>query len=319
MLVVTALLELSGPRGSLGSAQRDALQLASEQHGAQSPKLRLKVVDVGGGEGRLLVELRRAAMEDRADAVIVGTAVTPWPPALLDAVELAATPVLLTMPAVEPPPGGGRWLFALAPTPARIDAIIAADLAARGIVEVPVRLGPRAADSVTGPLALAGATAVVLSGGPKEYPKLPAVLRATVPAPVVYLGYGTDPAELGEFRELAATVVWPGSLRLVGGALADQGAARRDFVRALTERRGPPPTVAGSAFDALALLLGAADQGVAGRAALRDRLEAARQVGLATTYSFGPARHAGGGGEDFGLLRFAGAVVAARAPERPEP
>ena len=72
--LVTVLLDLSGPRAPNGTAQRNAMQLWLDQQqtrGGQQ-RLRAKFVDLAGSEARLLIELRRAAEQDGADAVVIG-------------------------------------------------------------------------------------------------------------------------------------------------------------------------------------------------------------------------------------------------------
>src|SRR5436190_2667736 len=61
---ITALLDLSGGRGPRGDAQRAALQGWSEaQRGA--PRVKVRIVDAGGSDAKLLSELKRAS--DAAD------------------------------------------------------------------------------------------------------------------------------------------------------------------------------------------------------------------------------------------------------------
>src|SRR5947209_8797437 len=70
-LNVTALLDLSGPRLPSGAPQRDALQLWADQHVSAAPRLRLRIVDVASVPSRAIIELRRAIVDEHADAVIV--------------------------------------------------------------------------------------------------------------------------------------------------------------------------------------------------------------------------------------------------------
>src|SRR5437667_12109451 len=74
-LNVTALLDRSGSRAPNGGPQRDALQLWADQHSSATPRVKLKIVDVASSPSKTVLELRRAAVEDRADAVVVGVAV----------------------------------------------------------------------------------------------------------------------------------------------------------------------------------------------------------------------------------------------------
>jgi len=321
-LTVTALLDLSGPRASFGNAQRNALQLWVDQQqvrGTQQLRLRWKAVDVAGSEARLIIELRRASESDGADAVIVGTPLARYGDNLLRATELARLPILLTLPAPEPPLGGGRWLFALAPGQDRLDALVPADLAARGIVEAPFRLVPPGTDVIHYPAQLGGVRAMRLSGAPKEYPQLAALLKQVVPAPIAYFPYPTDPNELGDLKDAPLVALWPGSRQVVGGSPAFQSPARRDFVKAYTDRHGPPATWAATAFDALGLVTAAAERSAASaerataaaRESIRDRLEEASIVGIASTYRFSRSAHGGPLADDFTLLRWSGSFVTA--------
>jgi len=323
-LTVTALLDLSGPRASLGNAQRDALQLWVDQQqirGTQQLRLRWKAVDVAGSEARLIVELRRASENDGADAVILGTPLAQYGDNLLRATELARLPILLTLPAPEPPLGGGRWLFALAPGPDRLDALVPADLAARGIADAPFRLVPPGTDVIHYPAQLGGVRAVRMSGAPREYPQLAALLKQLVPAPIAYFPYLTDPNDLGDLKDPPLVSLWPGSRQVVGGSPAFQSPARHDFVKAYGDRHGPPATWAATAFDALALITAAAERSAATaersaaaiRESIRDRLEEATVVGIASTYGFSRSTHAGPLADDFTLLRWSGSFVTATA------
>lgn len=319
-LTVTALLDLSGPRAALGNAQRNALQLWVDQQqvrGTQQLRLRWKAVDVAGSEARLIVELRRASWGEGADAVIVGTPLALYGDNLLRATELARLPILLTLPAPEPPLDGGRWLFALAPGQDRLDALVPADLAARGIAEAPFRLAPPGTDVIHYPAQLGDVRAMRMSGAPKEYPRLAALLKQVVPAPIAYFPYLTDPNELGDLKDAPLVSLWPGSRRVVGGSPAFQAPARRDFVKAYTDRHGPPATWAATAYDALGLVTAAAERSAAAaergtaalRESIRDRLEEASIVGIASTYRFSRSAHGGPLADDFTLLRWSGSFV----------
>jgi len=116
-LNVTALLDLSGSRAPNGGPQRDALQLWADQHASVTPRVKLKIVDVASSPSKTALEIRRAAIEDRADAIVVGVSVD-YNDALSAAVQLAHVPVLFTLPVAEPAVASGGWAFALAPTPA---------------------------------------------------------------------------------------------------------------------------------------------------------------------------------------------------------
>src|SRR5438093_5202817 len=131
-LNVTVLLDLSGPsRGPSGAPQRDALQLWADQHSSGSPRLRTRIVDLAGSSPRTILELRRAAVEERADAIIVGAPVE-YDETFAAAVELAQVPVLFTLPIREPATATGGWAFALAPTPAQLARAMLDEAPARG-------------------------------------------------------------------------------------------------------------------------------------------------------------------------------------------
>ncbi len=97
---VSVLLDLSGPRVPSGTPQRDAMQLwlDTAQVAAPTVKLHVKFVDVGGSDARVLIELRRAAVEDHADAVVIGVPIT-LDDTFAEAVRVAGVPILLTLPA----------------------------------------------------------------------------------------------------------------------------------------------------------------------------------------------------------------------------
>ncbi|HKW79143.1 MAG TPA: hypothetical protein VJQ09_08565, partial [Candidatus Limnocylindria bacterium] len=115
---VTALLDLSGPRAPSGQPQRDAMQIWLDQNASTGAlRMRVKFVDVAGSDAKLLLELRRAAVEDRADAVVVGVPVS-LEGSFGDAAQVAAMPIVLTTPGREPAAtAAGRAIFTLAPTP----------------------------------------------------------------------------------------------------------------------------------------------------------------------------------------------------------
>src|SRR5207249_39891 len=129
-LNVTALLDLSGSRAPNGGPQRDALQLWADQHSSATPRLKLKIVDVASSPSKTVLELRRAAVEDRADAIVVGASVD-YDGAFAAAVQLAQVPVLFTLPIPEPATRGGGWAFALAPTPSQLARVVLDDAALR--------------------------------------------------------------------------------------------------------------------------------------------------------------------------------------------
>jgi len=68
LLEITVLLDLSGDRAPRGDAQRNALTLwndLAQSRGRGQVRSKVTVVDVGGSDARLLIELRRAAVEMR--------------------------------------------------------------------------------------------------------------------------------------------------------------------------------------------------------------------------------------------------------------
>jgi hypothetical protein len=328
-LNVTALLDLSGPRLPSGAPQRDALQLWADQHVSTVPRLRLRIVDVASVRSRAIIELRRAIVDEHADAVIVGVPVD-YDEALATAVELARVPVLFTLPV--PDPGRG-WGFALAPTPAQLAkaelddaagrivlastmvvsdesasavperAAVVADLTGRGVSPTVMKVTP--ADGAKLRAALPTATVAVFAGPAKAY--LDAVRGATAPT-YLYFSYLSDAADIGDLREAASLAVWPGS-RWIAGASVTTDPARLAFTQTVGARAGPPSTAAASAFDALGMVSASAERTV-DPTAMRDGLETRSYAGIATTYSFTGARHAGFASADIVMLRYTGTRVA---------
>ena len=333
-LNVTVLLDLSGPsRGPSGAPQRDALQLWADQHSSGSPRLRTRIVDLAGSSPRAVLELRRAAVDERADAVIVGAPVD-YDETFAAAVQLAQVPVLFTLPIREPATATGGWAFALAPTPAQLARATVDDAAARGVLgaslivsdesgsAIPERaaLGAELAKrGVTGSVVkvtaadaaaklrptLAATPSVAFAGWPRAYIDAARGLRTGT---FLYFSYLCDPADIGELRDAAAIASWPGS-RWVATPTTAATPARAAFLQSYTERAGPPTTHAASAFDALTLLATAAEGG-GDPARLRDRLQAGTFPGVATTYSFSASRRAGFAHEDLAFLRYTGARAA---------
>src|SRR5205814_2312258 len=74
-------------------------QWADAQRG--TPRIRLRITDVGGSDAKLLVELKRAADAGDADAFVVGVPAT-IDDALSSAIALVKRPVLFTLPIAEP-------------------------------------------------------------------------------------------------------------------------------------------------------------------------------------------------------------------------
>src|SRR5205809_5327834 len=136
-LNVSALLDLSGSRAPSGAPQRDALQLWADQHASGTPRVKLKITDVAGSPSKTVLELRREAVEARADAIIVGTSVD-CDDAFAAAVQLAQVPVLFTLPILEPATRGGGWAFGLAPTPAQLARVVLDDAARRSVLSADI-------------------------------------------------------------------------------------------------------------------------------------------------------------------------------------
>lgn len=344
VLTVTALLDLSGPRAGVGSQQRDALQLWSQLQGSSGPSPRLRVVDVAGSDAKLLIELRRAAVEDHADAVIVGAPVA-YDETLARAVEVAALPVMFTQPlGVDPARGAGGWAFALAPPLARI-ASWGIDDAIRRNVLVPSlvltdgreRIDPMASalamdlerrrlDPLTRiPIATDGSLPPVLRSSLSVLRSVhclapvsacSAVARearsAGSPA-MIYLSYLTTPADVQDDRDLALRAVWPSSRTLIPLTTlrTPEEHARAEFLKRFGERYNAMPGVhAATAYDALTLLAAASQRGgLDDREMLRAALERITMPLIATTYSFAPERHSGGDPNDLAYLHWSGTVV----------
>jgi ABC-type branched-subunit amino acid transport system substrate-binding protein len=332
---VSVLLDLSGSRSPNGQPQRDAMQLWMDQVRTTSPvKLRVKFVDVAGSDAKLLLELRRAVVEDRADAVVIG-APMPQGDTLLQAIQVASVPVLFTMPVADPTASiGGRFTFALAPTPASIARALANDLITRGVLEPMLLAGidspasnvERAAlvadlrdRSIIAPtpvnLAAPGgverarnaalvARSVVLFGASAPYGDLVRSIPSTVIAPRVYLSYLTETADVTSLRAQSALVTWPGSRSLLPSFITT--GTQRAFLQAFRDRHGAPSTLAATAYDALGLIEFAAVKAPTelDAANLRLRLETGGLLGVVTRYTFTPQRHTGFALEDLVYLRW---------------
>lgn len=340
LLELTVLLDLSGDRAPRGDAQRNALTLwndLAQSRGRGPVRTKVTVVDVGSSDARLVIELRRAAVEARADALIIGVPVSLTTPGFAEAAQTAGLPLLLTMPLDEPVnERGGRWIFAVAPTPRQIAKkvalvtespldtllITADDRPADAEIRAIVGEWRRAADVLpyelrvdrrAGSLQIAARLATLsrrvhLAGPPRYWNALGAALKQGGRGPRYVLSYLTDPTDLGEFRD-GLDAVWPAPLYLTLAAIPPTSAAsaRRQFVQSYTDRHGPPTAHAVAAYDALSLLALAAERsGTDDRERLRGQLEATTFTGIATTYDFSVTRHAGHSGEDLALYRWSG-------------
>jgi ABC-type branched-subunit amino acid transport system substrate-binding protein len=351
---VSVLLDLSGDRAPNGGPQRDAMQLWLDRPPPSATlKLRVKFVDVASSMSKLLIEFRRAVVDDHADAVVVGVSVA-GDDSFAQAAEVAKVPVLLTLPAPEPVSGvRGGWVFVLAPAPATIEGTIASDIVDRGIVapmllasdESPTANVERAAlvaelgrrgiappttvsvGSTDGPvrirIAAPIAKSAVLAGAAASYGD---IIRPIAPTPAaavarIYLSYLTETADLSNLREASAYVTWPGSRSLVGGLRG--GDQRPEFIQSFGDRYGQPSALAGSAYDALTLVEAAAAFAPAEIDAvrLRQRLETNTVAGVTTRYTFTPTRHVGFSPDDLTLLvwdrtRAAAVLPPARVTDR---
>jgi hypothetical protein len=326
---VTALLDLSGSRAPNGAPQRDARQLWADQHASVSPRVKLKITDVAGSPSKTALELRREAVEARADAIIVGAAVD-YDEALANLVQLAQVPVLFTLPIPDPTTRGGGWAFALAPTPAQLARLVLDDAAQRSVLSAGLVVSDESTTAVIDRIAfvkelarrevtpnmvtvmpseatqklkplLATTSIVFFAGAPRTY--LDAARSAAV-GTTLYLSYVSDPGDLGDLREAAPLAVWPGS-RWVATPATGTSTARISFVQTYTDRAGPPTSVAASAYDALGLLAHAAEKGI-DPVSVRDQLQSGTFTGVATTYTFSPSQHAGFNTGDLALLRYVG-------------
>jgi ABC-type branched-subunit amino acid transport system substrate-binding protein len=328
---VTALLDLSGSRAPNGAPQRDALQLWADQHSSATPRVRLRIVDVAGSPSKTALELRRAAVEDRADAIVIGVAVA-YDDAFANAVQLTQVPVLFTLPIPDPATRGGGWAFALAPTPAQLARSVLDDAAQRSVLSSGLIVSDESTTAVADRIALmselarrqvtpnvvtvtptdatqkvrpllASKSIVFLAGTPRSYLE---AARTAASGTTLYLSYVCELGDIADLREAAPLALWPGSRWVAMPPLGGSATARAVFIQAYTDRAGPPTSVAASAYDALALLASAVEAGI-DPVGVRDRLQSATFEGVATTYRFSVSQHAGFGAGDLALLRYSGA------------
>ena len=331
---VSVLLDLSGARAPSGEPQRNAMQLWLDQPRSSPVKLRVKFVDVAGSDAKLLLELRRAVVEDRADAIVIG-APLPQGDTFKQAIQVASVPVLLTLPVADPTSAvGGRFTFALAPTPAAIAHALADDLIGRGALEPMLLAGDESAGAIVERSALvtdlqtrnivapipvnlaatggaqrvrnaaAVAKSVVLFGASAPYGDVIRSFSISPIAPRVYLSYLTETADVTNLREQSALVAWPGSRSLLPGFVTTQD--QRTFLQSFRDRHGAPSTLAATAYDSLSLIDLAARQAPTELDAgnLRLRIETGAFRGVVTRYSFDPQRHTGFTTEDLVYVRW---------------
>ena len=336
-IVVTVLLDLSGGRAPSGVAQRNAMQLWLDQQQTRvgQPRLRATFVDLAGSESRLLIELRRAAEEDRADAVVIGAPFA-YDDTFARALGVARLPVLLTLPAPEPIAlPNGVWAFGLAPTYADLARAAVGDATQRGVLlptllasdESPPAIAERLAlvtelerrglisptvVTVTAQDAFARvrpgasfARSLLLTGPGATYIEATRSLAAARITPRVYLSYLMEASDAGALREGADLATWPGSRNLAATSSVPT-TERAAFLQAYAARHGAPSTLAATAYDALALIQSAAERGggIPDRMRLREGLEATTFAGITTRYSFTASRHAGFDAVDLVFLRW---------------
>ncbi|HEV2250699.1 MAG TPA: hypothetical protein VGT60_09350 [Candidatus Limnocylindria bacterium] len=327
---VTALLDLSGIRGPRGDAQRTALQQWSDTQQA-APRIKLRIVDVGGSEAKLLLELKRASDAGDTDAFIVGVPATLDDP-LLAAIALVKRPFLFTLPIAEPRGDAARWIFGLAPTPDAIARALVDALPSRTTPGIVVTSGSLAsgreeqalsatfrADGRPMPFVLsalpdrdlfAQRVRPLLGTGSGMFFTGPAMSylapQRVVPAAdattsvLVFLSYLTDPTDAGRLGAAAPGARWPGLRR---PAAAGRG------------------THAATATDAIALLAASADPaGAPDPERTRARIEGGTFAGIATTYRFSAIRHIGIDSGEIALLAWeSGRVVVAHPTAAPTP
>jgi hypothetical protein len=312
---VTAVLDLSGTRGPHGDAQRSAMQQwADAQRSAR--RIKLRIVDVGGSDAKLLLELKRAADAGDTDAFVVGVPAT-IDDALASAIALVKRPVLFTLPIAEPTGDPARWMFGLAPAPdaiarALVDAlpgtstpavIVTNGTLASGREELALTTTFRA-DGRPMPFVLSaapeqrdafaqrsklffnGSAAVFFAGPATSYLDPQRIIPAADPAAsgLVFLSYLTDATDASRLGDATAAVRWPG--------------LRRASVSALG-------THAATATDALAILAATADA-AGDPERTRARLEGGTFAGIATTYAFSASHHTGVDPREIALLAWQG-------------
>ena len=335
---VTVLLDLSGTRAPSGVAQRNAMQLWLDQDQARGgpSRLRVRFVDLAGSDARLLVELRRAAEEEDADAVVIGAPFA-YDETFARALAVARLPVLLTLPTHEPTTlAGGGWTFALAPTYAALAHAAVADAADRGTLPPVLLASDETAPAIGERLALAReleqrglmAPTVVpvnasdaaarlragaafarnafFTGAAATYVEAARTFATAGITPRIYLSYLMESGDAAALREGAELALWPGSRNVAAAIALPPTTERATFLSAYAGRYGPASTLAATAYDALALIDAAAASaaGTPDRSRLRERVEATTFAGIATRYAFTSARHAGFDLADLAFLRW---------------
>lgn len=317
---VTALLDLSGNRGPRGDAQRTALQQWADAQRA-TPRVKLRIVDVGGSDAKLLLELKRASDAADTDAFVVGV------PAILDdpllaSIALVKRPFLFTLPIAEPQGEAARWIFGLAPAPDAIARALIDALPARTTPGIVVTGGSLAsgreeqalnatfrADGRPMPFVLSAlpdrelfaqrikpllgtGSGMFFTGPAMSYLEPQRVVPADpTTTALVFLSYLTDANDAGRLGEAAPGARWPGLRRPAAAGLG---------------------THAATATDAVALLAASADA-AGDPERTRARIEGGTFAGIATTYRFSATRHIGVDAGEIALLAWDnGRVVVAR-------
>ena len=336
--LVTVLLDLSGPRSPSGVPQRNAMQLWLDHQQARGGQQRLRAtfVDLAGSESRLLIELRRAAEEGRADAVVIGVPFA-YDETFDRALAIARLPVVLTLPAPEPTslPGGG-WAFGLAPTYSDLARAAVVDATGRGVLLPTLLASDESPPAIAERLALAReleqrgfisptvvmvtaqdaaarvragaafAKSLLFTGPAATYVDATRSIAAAGLTPRVYLSYLTAAGDAAALREGADLATWPGSRNLAATGVVPTTADRATFLQGYAARHGTPSTIAATAYDAFALIDAAAEiaGGTPDRTRLREELEATTFAGITTRYSFTASRHAGFDAVDLVFLRW---------------
>jgi len=344
--LVTVLLDLSGPRTPSGVPQRNAMQLWLDQQQARGGRrLRATFVDLAGSDARVLIELRRAAEQGRADAVVIGVPFA-YDETFARALTVARLPVVLTLPAPEPTstPGGG-WAFALAPTYTELARAAVVDAIARGSLLPTLLASDESPPAIAERLALAGelerrgfisptvvvvtaqeaaarvragaafASSLLFTGPAATYVDATRAVAAAGLTPRVYLSYLMEASDAAALREGADLATWPGSRNLT--ATSPTSAERANFVQGYAARHGTPSTIAATAYDAFALIDAAVESagGTPDRTRLRERLEATTFAGITTRYAFSAIRHAGFDTADLVYLRWSSGRAAVATPK----
>jgi hypothetical protein len=347
--LVTVLLDLSGPRSPTGVPQRNAMQLWLDQQQARgAQRLRATFVDVAGSESRLLIELRRAAEEGRADAIVIGVPFA-YDDTFARALGVARLPVILTLPAPEPTSlASGGWAFGLAPTYADLARAAVIDATERGVLLPTLLASDESPPAIAERLALAKeleqrgsisptvvmvtaqdaasrvragasfASSLLFTGPAATYVEATRSIAVAGLTPRIYLSYLMEASDASAMREGAELATWPGSRNLAATSPVPVTAERASFLQGYAARHGAPSTLAATAYDAFALIDAAAESagGTPDRMRLRERLEATTFAGITTRYSFTAGRHAGFDTADLVYLRWAGTGRAALATPR---